>query len=146
MRLFVSDGYVGKTRTKKRIYVGKFVIDEGHHTSVEDALDNDRQMRTVYVFHLKPVGEAVRRPQDYSAAPMPPKSDAVAEKVPLENHLVSDFEASVSGTVTAEKREQALVDNFQEVPIARGHELSRWKITPPESTRPLYGDLFDETT
>jgi hypothetical protein len=146
LRLFVSDGYIGKTRTKKRIYVGEFVIDEGHPYSVEDALDNDHQMRTVYVFHLKPVGEVVRRPQDYSAAPMTPKSDAVAEKVPLENHLVSEFETSGSGAVTAEKREQALVANFQEVLVARGHELSRWKITPPESTRPLYSDLFDETT
>ena len=130
LRLFVSDGYVGKTRTKKRIYVGEFVIDESHPYSVEDALDNDRQMRTVYVFHLKPVGEVVRRPQDYSAAPMTPKSDAVAEKVPLENHLVSEFETSGSSAVTAEKREQALVDNFREVLVARGHELSRWKITP----------------
>lgn len=146
LRLFVSDGYVGKTRTKKRIYVGEFAIDEAHPYSVEDALDNDGQMRTVYVFHLKPVGESVRRPQDYSAAPMTPNAEAVAEKVPLENHLVSEFETAGSGATTAEKREQALVDRFREVLAGRGHELSRWKITPPESTRPLYSDIFDETT
>jgi hypothetical protein len=146
LRLLVADGYAdGKTRAKDRIYVGEFTLDESHPYSIEDALDMDGQMRTVYVFHLKPVGEVLHRGADYSAAPMTPKSEAVAEKVALETHLASEFESSGSGPVTAEKREQALVEKFSEVLAERGHQLSRWKITPPESTRPLYSDIFDET-
>ena len=146
LRLFVADGYVGKSRSKKRIYVGEFVLDDAHPYSVEDAADEDGVMRTVYVFHLIPAGDALQRIEDYSAAPMTPQSQAVAEMVPLERHLVPGFETTGSGPASAEKREQALVEHFIKELTARGHGLSRWKITPPESTRPLYSDIYDETT
>lgn len=146
LRLFVADGYVGKSKTKKRIYIGEFSLDEAHPYSIEDAVDEDGVMRTVYVFHLLPVSDALLRANDYSDAPMNPQSDAVAEKVPLEKHLVNEYASGGSAAVTAEKREQLLVESFSSVLEARGHQLSRWKITPPESTRPLYSDLFDETS
>lgn len=144
LRLFVSDGYVGKSRSKKRIYVGEFELNEAHPYSVEDAADEDGVMRTVYVFHLVPVSDSLQRTEDYSAAPMTPQAQAAAEKVPLERHQVSGFEVAGSGPITAEKREQALVDAFIAVLDERGHRTSRWRITPPESTRALYSDLFDE--
>lgn len=146
LRLFVADGYVEKSRSKKRVYVGEFVLDGEHPYSVEDAPDEDGVMRTVYVFHLKPVGDSLQRTEDYSSASMTPQAQAATEKVPLERHNVAAFFTTGSGPVTAEKREQALVEHFTEKLTTRGHTLSRWKITPPETTKPLYSDLYDETT
>lgn len=91
----------------------------------EDAPDEDGVMRTVYVFHTIPAGEPLRRVNDYSAAPMSPRPGAIAEKVPLERHQVAHFESTRSGPLTAEKREQALVDQFTAELDSRGHVLSR---------------------
>ncbi len=103
-------------------------------------------MRTVYVFRLKPVGSPLRRPQDFSDSPTPPKHEGTAKKVPLENHTVSKFSTPASTPEIAEKREQALVEKFSVELTRRDHQLSRWMITPPASVCPLYSDIFDETT
>ncbi|WP_156507309.1 hypothetical protein [Arthrobacter sp. OY3WO11] len=147
LRLFVVDGEeVAETGGKNRVYIGEFSLDEEHPYSIEDAKDVEGVLRTVYVFHLKPVGDVLRRDEDLSVAPMAPRRDARAQQVPLENQNSTTFATSGSEPAVAEKREQQLVDAFQEVLATRGHAYCRWQITPPESTRPLFTDVYDETS
>lgn len=146
LRLFVVDGKEAESGGKNRVYVGEFSLDEDHPYSIEDAKDEEDVVRTVYVFHLRPVGEVLRRDEDFSVAPMAPKRDARAERVPLENQNSTTFTTSGSEPAVAEKREQLLVEAFQTALMARGHAYCRWQITPPESTRPLFTDVYDKTS
>lgn len=146
LRLFVVDGNEAKSGGKNRLYVGEFSLDEDHPYSIEDAKDEDDIVRTVYVFHLKPVGDVLRRDEDLSVAPMAPKRDARAEQVPLENQNSTTFATSGTEPAIAEKREQLLIEAFKAELTARGRTYSRWQITPPESTRPIFTDVYDATS
>lgn len=67
------------------------------------------------------------------------------EWAPLENHADSGFVTPGSKPGVGEKREQNLMEAFQNVLKERGHTLGRLRITPPEGTRPLYSDICDAT-
>lgn len=62
-----SSGVRGNAKTGSgliRVYLGEFAIDDEHPYSIEDASGADGIMRTMFVFHLRPVGTVLRRDQD----------------------------------------------------------------------------------
>lgn len=102
-------------------------------------------MRTVFVFHLRPVGEVLHRDEDLSSKAAAPTGTGSVIEVPLENHIVGDFARAAVEAGTGFKREQDLVNAFQTVLVRRGHELNRFKVYPKGSTMPLFTDIHDRT-
>lgn len=145
LRLFSVDGKMPGSNALKRIYLGEFELDEAHPYSIEDGLGTDGVMRTVFVFHLKPVGEVLRRDQDLSPKNANPSDTGSATAVPLEVHKTASYTQTPGEAVIAKKREQELVDAFQAVLVARGCEVNRFKIIPKGSTSPLFTDIHDAT-
>lgn len=145
LRLF---GVTGKPSGKGglvRIYLGEFAIDDEQPYSVEDAPGTDGVMRTVFVFHLRPVGDVVRRPEDVALQSVTPTAAGSVAEVPMENHTVDTFEKPASEAAIAEKRELALVVSFRAVLEARGSEVNRHKVYPEGSSMPLFTDIHDKT-
>lgn len=146
IRLFATDGMIpGAKKTKKQIYLGEFEIDPAFPNSIEDAPDSFGVTRTVFVFNLRPVGEVLRRDQDFASTVSQLSKDWTAERVPLEEHTSDTFVLPEQAQVIAQKREQALVNAFQQVLEGRGHEVDRFAITPPGNSHVLLSDIHDAT-
>jgi hypothetical protein len=145
VRLFGVSGKAPSGSGLTRIYLGEFEIDDEIPFSIEDAPGADDVMRTVFVFHLRPVGEVLRRDEDVSSVSAPLTDSGSATEVPLENHTVEEFQRPAVEAGTGVKREQDLVNAFQEVLIGRGRTLTRFKVYPKGSTMPLFTDIHDQT-
>lgn len=145
LRLFAVDGKIAGSGALKRVYLGEFELDSANPYSIEDGIGTDGVMRTVFVFHLRPVGDVLRRDQDVSPKNAKPSSAASATEVPLEDHKTKTFVQTSGEAVIAEKREQELVAAFQSVLESRGSKVNRFKILPPGSTSPLFTDIHDAT-
>jgi 5-methylcytosine-specific restriction protein A len=143
LRLFVADGQVAGTAQREQRYVGEFQIDPSKPYSIEDAPDESGEQRTVFVFRLRPVGEALRREGDQSTFP-DVSADATASLVPIERNAETSFDVAMREGTTATRREGELVDRF----IAwsgRAERFSRWRLRPPGELRPLLTDIYSET-
>jgi hypothetical protein len=145
VRLFGVSGKAAVGNGLDRIYLGEFAIDDEHPHSTEDAPGTDGVMRTVFVFHLRPVGEVLRRDEDLSSKAAAPTDVGSVVRVPLEAHIVGEFERTAVEAGTSRKREQDLVEVFQQVLQSRGRELDRFKVYPKGSTMPLFTDIHDAT-
>lgn len=145
LRLFGVSGKTPGGSGLTRVYLGEFEIDDAQPYSVEDAPGTDGVMRTVFVFHLRPVGAVLRRPEDISSKSVAPTPEGSATEVPLENHGGTNFQQPASEATTAEKRELSLVQAFQALLEARGSELNRYKVYPKGSSTPLFTDIHDKT-
>lgn len=145
LRLFGVDGKMPGSGALKRIYLGEFELDEEYPYSTEDGVGTDGLMRTVFVFHLRPVGEVLRREQDLSPKNAKPSAASAISEVPLEDHKTTSFTQTPGEAVVAQKREQELVKAFQAVLTARGSKVNRFKIIPKGSTSPLFTDIHDAT-
>lgn len=145
LRLFGVDGKIPNSGALKRVYLGEFELDEEHPYSIEDGVGTDGLMRTVFVFHLRPVGEVLRRDQDLSPKNAKPSAASTTTEVPLEDHKTTSFTQTPGEAVIAQKREQELVKAFQAVLTARGSKVNRFKIIPKGSTSPLFTDIHDAT-
>jgi hypothetical protein len=140
LRLFVADGMLPGTGQKNHVYVGKFEIDPEQPYFLEEAPDEEGELRTVFVFRLRPLGETLHREADHSiAGDRKPTTEAVL--IPLEAHTSQTFESSGTTATTAARRESELCARYTSY---LGHPLQRWRITPAGLARPLYTDLYDQ--
>ena len=99
--------------------------------------------RSVIVFRMRPL--------DTRAGPSTSILDRVAregvEHVALEQQWTEKaFLAPRRREDEAERREQKLVEAFQEQLVRQGHSVDRLKIVPPGEAKPLFCDLIDNTT
>ena len=144
LRLFVADGTIGKSAQKDHLYIGEFRIDADAPFTTEEAPDLDGENRTVFVFRLLPVGNALRRDADKGTAPTAPGS-TLANLVELEVSTVTEFEVPGSDPATAVKREQQLVARFTSDLEVQGRDVKRWKIQPAGERCSLWTDVYDAT-
>ncbi|CCQ47185.1 putative uncharacterized protein [Pseudarthrobacter siccitolerans] len=128
-----------------RVYLGEFAIDDKQPYSVEDAPGVDGVMRTVFVFHLRPVGDVLRRAEDVTHQSVAPTAAGSVTEVPMEKHEVDAFEQAATKAGIAEKRELALVASFRAVLEGRGSVVNRHKVYPVGSSKPLFTDIHDKT-
>jgi hypothetical protein len=143
LRLFVADGQVVGTGQRQQRYVGEFEIDQTKPYLSEDATDENFEGRTVFVFRLRPVGEALRRDSDQCVF-LDGGADAAAALVPVEENIETSFAVSPRGRTTATRREGELVDRY----IAWSgpdETFSRWRLRPPGELRTLVTDIYSET-
>lgn len=147
IRLFVAVGKVPNSGKKIHRYLGEFQVDESSSHSVQRNVDRFGVMRKVYVFNLCPIHDVEVRDEDF--APTLEVDDASAgyyEVVPLARNTVTNFERSSVEASVAEKREEDLVERFEQYLRATGRDAARFKIYPPGSKRPLFTDLCDMTS
>lgn len=143
LRLFIADGQVAGTAQRQQRYVGEFEIDQNKPYSLEDAPDENGENRTVFVFRLRPTGEALCREDDQSVFP-DVAAHATASLVPVEKNTETSFDVSAREGTTATRREGELVDRY----IAwsgRAETFRRWRLRPPGELRPLVTDIYSET-
>ena len=100
-------------------------------------------IREVIVFRLRPVGDAIFDERDV----LPPVDGPTVADVPIEA-LNSErfFVYPNAETLEAERREQAPVHEYRDYLEASGHRVVRHRYLPERETKPLFCDLFDETT
>jgi hypothetical protein len=143
LRLFIADGQVAGTAQRQQRYVGEFEIDQNKPYSLEDAPDENGEERTVFVFRLRPVGEALRREDDQSTF-----SDAgvaaSSSLVPIEKNAETFFNVSARDGTTATRQEGELVDRYKAW-SGPAETFSRWRLRPPGELRPLFTDIYSET-
>jgi 5-methylcytosine-specific restriction protein A len=143
LRLFVADGQVAGTGQRQQRYVGEFEVDQKNPYLSEDAPDENAEDRTVFVFRLRPVGEALRRDSDQCVF-LNSGAHAAASLVPVEENVETSFAVSPRGRTTATRREGELVDRYIEW-SGPAETFSRWCLRPPGELRPLLTDIYSET-
>ncbi len=142
LRLFSE---VGETSTSAKIvkYEGAFEVDDDAPWARADALDRNKEIRSVIVFRLSPVGH-VPAPRSRPAKPVP--AAPAVQEVPLEEHAGDTFQTSGSEPTEAERREAKLVQSYRAWLEGAGHTVCRQKIKPEGLGVTIYTDLFDLTT
>lgn len=140
LRVFIAEGIIPGTAQKNHLYIGKFEIEKGLPYFLEEAPDEKGELRTVFVFRLRPLDEAFRREVDQSSSgDVKPKTEAVL--VPLEDHASPTFESSGTKATTAVRRESELCARYNSY---TGRPFRRWKITPAGEIRSLFTDMYDQ--
>jgi 5-methylcytosine-specific restriction protein A len=142
LRLFIADGIVEGTNTKKQRYIGAFQVDPYYPHRQEEAPDRNGDPRTVIVFRLIPAGDVEVRDSDRSSTGEPSDS-AHASLVDIESHEASTFEQPGTQPLTAIRVESDLVSRYTVREAAEGRTLKRWRIMPPGELRPIFTDLYD---
>ena len=145
LRLFVADGFVPGTKTKNQRYLGEFEIDDELPYYMAEAPNaDDPELRSVYVFRLRPVGPVEIRSEDLS--PKLERPTGVASGlVSAEGFEVTSFERNGTEASTALRVESGLVGRYTKHLEALGHQVKRWKLAPPDEINFLYTDIFDIT-
>lgn len=143
LRLFVADGRVEGTGQRNQRYIGEFEIDHTNPYSLETAPDENRENRTVFVFRLWPVSEALRRDSDKSAF-SDVEFDGSASLVAVEQNDETSFTVAPREGTTAFRREGELVERYMAW-MGPTHVFRRWKLRVPYELRPLLTDIYDES-
>ncbi len=143
LRLFVADGWVEGTTQRNQRYIGEFEIDRTNPYSLHEAPDTNGENRTVFVFRLRPVSEALRRDSDESAV-SDAEPEGFAALVAVEENVGTSFEVAPREGTTATRREGELVDRYMTW-AGSAHVFGRWKLRAPDELSPLLTDIYDET-
>jgi hypothetical protein len=139
VRLF--DGSSGEVS-----YRGEFELDAQEPYYVADAADLTGEMRTVYVFRLRPCGETLQE-QAVPRKETAPISSAAPrrEEVDVEGGQVERFVRAAAAPGEAERREARLVAEYRDYQRRRrAPELVRLRLWPRGEAQPLYTDLYDK--
>lgn len=153
LRVFVADGFIGATQSRRHLYIGEFAVNSEVPYFTTEAPDENGDLRTVFVFRLLPVGEHLRRGQDESESGLPPASPDEREATPgpasedteVESSEAQSFERKQIDSTTAIRREAQLVRRYQLSLEAQGHTVTGRKIRPPGEYQWLRVDLLDTT-
>ena len=160
IRLFESSG-IREGNTKEHMYMGEFEIDSENPFFRRTAPDEDGGLRTVVVFRLFPVGDVLQTDHETSELPTPNPPASVttvraATAAADREARIQFVEMQVHNTPTSTRRgtdpsvasrtESDLVERYQSFLEQSGHEIVGCQITPPGQSRPLFADLFDNTT
>lgn len=140
LRLFIAEGLIPGTSQKNQRYIGEFRVDAKQPFVQEDAPDESGETRTVFVFRMVPVGEALQRPAEDSGladAPTVGQSDLIDREI----HAAPTFETSGHAPSTAERRESELVERYVKF---LGRRVRRWRLRPPGELRSMLTDIYDE--
>ncbi|MGW5970005.1 hypothetical protein [Streptomyces sp. NPDC055186] len=151
LRVFMADGKVPGSGTKYQRYVGEFELDADQPYVIRQAPDDNRDLRKVIVFRMRPAGAVDHDPKD----DVPPAPQTKASLVPAdvttstmtepENNQKTKSMRSAQPKTEAERREALLVENFKAFLRAQNHTLKRHQIKIKDKTYTLLTDLYDVT-
>jgi hypothetical protein len=139
LRLFVADGTESGSGTKIHQYIGEFGLDISQPYETRTGPDRYGDPRDVIVFRLTPRSTTLVRGGDESQEPNAPGLTEIAD---LESILVDSFTVARQGSVSALRREGAMVRRY--ATWLAGQEsyspLVRHKIRLPNKSGVLYTD------
>ena len=156
LRLFVAEGLEPKSRTARQRYLGEFKVDELRPFDVEEALDSNGELRSVFVFRLRPVGAVLARSREDSQDPI--ALDTSVEKYELNGQsleeLVEQIEVEMVRTpwsmhliperlATVLRREAAMVLALRDFLSISGKRIVRHRIRPQGQAFSLMTDAYD---
>lgn len=140
--VFVADGFVAGTSTKRQCFVGEFVLDPHdpyEHMPAHSA--DGGETRTVLVFRLLPIGEIPHALIEMAGYVQRRARDVFALEVPPEINSTLFFEtAGIAGKVSV-RRESDLVASFMANQTDR--DFKRWAINLPGERTRLLTDVYD---
>lgn len=126
-------------------YMGEFSLDEQEPCYETDAPETgDGPVRKVIVFRLRPhtVTPSVKQSPLASVMAGPTVADVRIEQ----QHTEKAWMNPKAEPIEAERREAKLVLDFEAYLLARGRAVSRKRVLPPGERKPMYTDLYDDTT
>ncbi|MEW2220013.1 hypothetical protein AB0939_12010 [Streptomyces sp. NPDC006990] len=162
VHLFVANGKVPGKKEMHQRYVGQVVLDPVEPCIERQAPGSDGEMRSVFVFRLRPAEDA---PIEVSAADaVKPAMKTTKVKVPrrprnvkvpaqsgakgkqTENHTTTETVANIpGGPRKVRRREGQLCMAFEEFLEAAGHECASFQFTVKGEPGTLTPDLYDAT-
>ncbi|MFF0579155.1 hypothetical protein [Streptosporangium saharense] len=152
LHVFIADGKVSGSRTKRQRYIGEFELDEKQPYIVRQAPNMDGILRRVIVFRLRSVGSVQFDERD--AIPLLEKTEAIEVPASTTTSVMIEPETnkktlSVRSAIPqteAERREAKLSAEFQAYLESQNHKVKRFQINPKGSTSTLLTDLYDATS
>lgn len=158
LRVFIADGTVPGSGTRMHRYIGEFGLDQVKEYTREPALDDNGQMRTIFIFRLRPVGDFYKAPTDFmhpAAVNSVITVDLSSAHHPVGASTVSTVELEVNSgeaitrdavaPTDMERREAALIDRFTAFLTVNGHEAKRNRITIAGVPASFLTDVYDLT-
>lgn len=127
--------------------IGEFVVDKDLPLYFRDGLDDNKELRQMIVFRLKPkTGNIAPLTAPSTPPEFLPATEPSCTYTPIEKHITGEFEVKASKEPrTAKRREARLVDDYVTHLEAMGHQVSRHMIFPGGEAQPLRTDVFDHT-
>jgi hypothetical protein len=123
-------------------YLGEFEVDGSYETDAPETAGGP--VRKVIVFRLRPLDTDPQAPESRLAEEL---RGSTVETVPLEEqHTERAFVDPGREPYEAERREAKLVRGLRDHLRSMGHKVVRYRILPEGELKPLYTDLFDETS
>lgn len=124
-------------------YSGEFTLADEEPWYETDAPESGgKELRKVIVFRVRPLDH---EPPTHPAASA--ESHGTATSVSVEaQHTETYVQVTEAASRTVERIEQSLVLSYRDVLAAKGHQVARRKYQPDEYAKPLFSDLFDETS
>ncbi|WP_344411979.1 hypothetical protein [Amycolatopsis minnesotensis] len=123
-------------------YLGQFTPDLTEPYRREDAPDRNEEMRSVLVFHLRPVGDVTE-----PVASTPVAGATGAREIPVEASNVDSFASNpAAGPTRAERREAALIGRYVTWLAEQGQLTVRHLIPLPGRSSSNYTDIFNKHT
>jgi len=126
-------------------YVGEFEVDPDRPWYTSEAPETGNgPLRTVIVFRIRSTGSVQKFEENL---PITPIVASRVTSVLVEAANVEEFAAAITGgTILSRRREAGLVRAYYDHLRELGREVCRKQILPANESRPLFTDLYDETT
>ncbi|GAA3040768.1 hypothetical protein GCM10010464_00400 [Pseudonocardia yunnanensis] len=119
-----------------------YLVDH-YFTDAHETEDN-AALRQVVVFRLRPKNKVT---VDLPHLPFTPEPRPIVDVLAVEEqHTERAYISPDREPYEAERREATLVGRYRDYLQSQGHQVSRLRVLPPGESRPLYSDLWDETT
>ena len=159
VHLFVADGLVPGTTTRRQRYIGQVVVDPVEPYEVQWSAANSATPRQIIVFRLRAAAGAqpaltdadTIRPATETTVinvPVVSRVDTTVgvDEVPPEEHATDETTAQIqAGIRTIVRREGKLVTAFKEHLEAAGHGITAHALRVKGVRSPLRTDLYDIT-
>ncbi len=127
-------------------YIGEFVLDQHRPWYETDAPETGGgPLRKVIVFRLDPVDTSAPAASQSKIANVLTANE-VQQVAIEEQHTEKSYVEPDRQPYEAERRESALVQSLATHLRGRDHRVCRLQIVPKGEFKPLYTDLYDETT